>query len=330
MTLVHDVGLTDGPTEPEAPEVTCRPIGRSGRRLVALVPGVAAAAAIAAVASVLGGLVPMVGAPVLAIVAGIIVSSARPPAEHLRPGLAFSTKAVLQGSIVVLGLGLSFGQVVSTGESSLPVLLGTLVTALGMACFAGRALHLGRDLNILIGVGTVFAEPLPSPPPMPLLGPTRLMSATPSPRFSPSTSWLCSAFPASATSSACPSTPLAFGPAPPSTTLLRLSPHPPSTATPRCPTRSWSSSPGLWPSSPYLWAWPPGATVRPATPMPTRAAPTRTGGCVERGRGPRHPGPTCAEWCLFSSLCSSPRSRATLSAWCPPVGTMAFPTWPPG
>jgi uncharacterized membrane protein YadS len=93
---------------------------------------------------------------VFAIVAGIIVSSARPPAERLRPGLVFSTKAVLQGSIVVLGLGLSAGQVVSTGESSLPVLLGTLVIALGMAWFVGRALHLGRDLNTLIGVGTAI------------------------------------------------------------------------------------------------------------------------------------------------------------------------------
>ena len=157
MTLVHDVGLTGGPPEPKAPEVTYRPTGRSPRRrLVALVPGMAAAAAIAAVASVLGGLVPVVGAPVFAIVAGIIVSSARPPAERLRPGLVFSTKAVLQGSIVVLGLGLSAGQVVSTGESSLPVLLGTLVIALGMAWFVGRALHLGRDLNTLIGVGTAI------------------------------------------------------------------------------------------------------------------------------------------------------------------------------
>ncbi len=157
MTLVHDLSLKDPPLERNAPAITRRPDARSPRRrLVALVPGVAAAAAIAAVASVLGGLVPVVGAPVFAIVAGIIVAASRPRLELLRPGLVFSTKAVLQGSIVVLGLGLSFGQVVSTGESSLPVLLGTLVIALGMAWLAGRALHLGRDLNTLIGVGTAI------------------------------------------------------------------------------------------------------------------------------------------------------------------------------
>jgi uncharacterized integral membrane protein (TIGR00698 family) len=123
---------------------------------MAAVPGAAAAAAIAAVATVLGGLVPVVGAPVFAIVAGIIVSASLPPVERLRPGLAFTAKTVLQGSIVVLGLGLSFKQVISTGESSLPVLLGTLIIALGMAWWAGRALGLGRDLNILIGVGTAI------------------------------------------------------------------------------------------------------------------------------------------------------------------------------
>ena len=120
------------------------------------VPGAAAAAAIAAVATVLGGLVPVVGAPVIAIVAGIIVSASRLPLDRLGPGLTFTAKTVLQASIVVLGLGLSFGQVISTGESSLPVLLGTLVIALGMAWVAGRALGLGRDLNILIGVGTAI------------------------------------------------------------------------------------------------------------------------------------------------------------------------------
>jgi uncharacterized membrane protein YadS len=98
----------------------------------------------------------VVGAPGFAIVAGIIVSASLPPVERLRPGLAFTAKTVLQGSIVVLGLGLSFKQVISTGESSLPVLLGTLIIALGMAWWAGRALGLGRDLNILIGVGTAI------------------------------------------------------------------------------------------------------------------------------------------------------------------------------
>ena len=125
-------------------------------RLTALLPGTAAAAAIAAAATFAGVLVPVVGAPVFAIVAGIVVSTVRPPSARLRPGLAFTGKRVLQGSIMVLGLGLSLRQVLSTGQSSLPVLLGTLVVALGVAWVAGRALRLDADLNTLIGVGTAI------------------------------------------------------------------------------------------------------------------------------------------------------------------------------
>ena len=157
--------LIDGPPEPKAPTITCQPDGRSPRRrLVALVPGVAAAATLAAVASVLGGVVPVVGAPVFAIVAGIIVAASRPRLGLLRPGLVFSTKAVLQGSVVVLGLGLSFGQVTATEKAAAPVLLGTLVIALGMASVRGtrpapraRREHAHRGGTATVGASAIAA-----------------------------------------------------------------------------------------------------------------------------------------------------------------------------
>jgi uncharacterized integral membrane protein (TIGR00698 family) len=102
----------------------------------------------------LGQRLPLVGAPVFAIVTGMAVSAFRSPATALRPGLEFTSKRVLQGSIVVLGFGLSGREVLSTGVASLPVLLGTLAIALVVAWSAGRALRLRGDLNTLIGVGT--------------------------------------------------------------------------------------------------------------------------------------------------------------------------------
>jgi uncharacterized integral membrane protein (TIGR00698 family) len=125
-------------------------------RLGGLLPGVAAAAVIAAVATLLGRMLPVVGAPVIAILIGIAVSTAVPASDRLRPGLAFTGKRVLQGSIVILGLGLSLGQVLSTGLSSLPVLLGTLVIALAVAWVVGRALGLRSSVRTLIGVGTAI------------------------------------------------------------------------------------------------------------------------------------------------------------------------------
>jgi uncharacterized integral membrane protein (TIGR00698 family) len=108
------------------------------------------------VATVAGGFAPVVGAPVIAIVIGIVVAALRRPSDRLQPGLAFTGKKVLQASIVVLGLGLSFHQVLSTGERSLPVLVGTLLIALCVAWAASRALRLPGDVTTLVGMGTAI------------------------------------------------------------------------------------------------------------------------------------------------------------------------------
>jgi uncharacterized integral membrane protein (TIGR00698 family) len=123
-------------------------------RVTGILPGLLAAAALAAAATALGRLAPVVGAPVFAIVGGIAISLLRQPSERTRPGLGFASKAVLQGSIVVLGTGLSFHQVITTGVASLPVLLGTLTVALVGAILLGRALGVDKDIRTLIGVGT--------------------------------------------------------------------------------------------------------------------------------------------------------------------------------
>lgn len=123
-------------------------------RLGAPLPGLLAAIAVAAVATILGRLAPIVGAPAIAIMGGIGISLIRQPSERVRPGLGFTSKFVLQASIVVLGTGLSFHQVVTTGGSSLPVLAGTLTVALLGARLIGRALGVDNDLRTLIGVGT--------------------------------------------------------------------------------------------------------------------------------------------------------------------------------
>ncbi len=125
-------------------------------RLWPLAPGAALAVVIAAVATALGDEVPVVGAPVIAIVCGIIVTLVKAPTARLRPGIAFTSRKVLQASVIVLGFGLSLRQVVSTGVQSLPVLLGTLLAAFAVAWLAGRLLGLRGDTRTLIGVGTAI------------------------------------------------------------------------------------------------------------------------------------------------------------------------------
>jgi uncharacterized integral membrane protein (TIGR00698 family) len=121
-----------------------------------VIPGLLCAAAVAAVAVMCAHAVPLVGAPVFAILLGVAVRSVRPLPERWRPGLAFSARTVLQAAIVVSGFGLSIATVVSTGLGTLPVTLGTVAVALVLAPLLGRLLRVERMQQMLIGVGTAI------------------------------------------------------------------------------------------------------------------------------------------------------------------------------
>jgi uncharacterized integral membrane protein (TIGR00698 family) len=141
-------------TSSTAEEVEAAPGQNRLERVTVLLPGLAPVVVLATVATALGHLVPVVGAPVFAVIGGIGIALVRPPAGRARPGLNFAAKTVLKISIVVLGTGLSFREVLTIGGASLPVLLGTLAVALAGAVVFGRALGVTRDLRTLIGVGT--------------------------------------------------------------------------------------------------------------------------------------------------------------------------------
>lgn len=137
-----------------------------------LLPGVAVAAAIGAVATGLGTVVPVVGAPVIAVLLGLLArtvldrrGSAAPlgsaaalgsagAGTAIHAGSRFAGRHVLQAAVVVLGTGLSVRSVLRTGVASLPVMLGTLALCLAAAWLLGRLLRIPDPLRTLIGAGT--------------------------------------------------------------------------------------------------------------------------------------------------------------------------------
>ncbi|HYW52490.1 MAG TPA: putative sulfate exporter family transporter [Dongiaceae bacterium] len=121
-----------------------------------LLPGLLAAVAVAAVAAVCARFVPLVGAPVFAIVLGVVIRALVPLPAACKPGLAFSARTVLQTAIVVSGFGLSLAVVARTGLGTLPVTLGTIAVALVLAPLLGRLLRTGATLRLLVGVGTAI------------------------------------------------------------------------------------------------------------------------------------------------------------------------------
>ena len=137
-------------------ERTGLPVGSPARRWAEFGPGGLAAVSVAVPCTLAGQAVPSVGGPVLAIAAGMALSTLFPSSVRFRPGLAVASKWVLQGSIVLLGLNLSLSRAVAIGVGSMPVLVTTLLVALAMAWVVGRALRLPPHVTTLVGLGTAI------------------------------------------------------------------------------------------------------------------------------------------------------------------------------
>ena len=119
-------------------------------------PGLLLCLLIAVAAYALGRVFPIVGGPVFGILIGVAVALVRKSGGVLAAGIKFSSKQLLQLSIVLLGLNLQLQEVVGGGLRSLPVMLGTLVIVLCAAYVLGKLLGLDRDLRRLLGVGTAI------------------------------------------------------------------------------------------------------------------------------------------------------------------------------
>ncbi|OPX43295.1 hypothetical protein CLHUN_28430 [Ruminiclostridium hungatei] len=104
----------------------------------------------------LGGLFPIVGAPVFGIVLGILINNLAGKPAWVETGVRFAAKKLLQYSIILLGAGLSLAQVWKTGRESLCVMLVTLSVSAISAWVFGKLLKIPGRLTALIGVGTAI------------------------------------------------------------------------------------------------------------------------------------------------------------------------------
>ncbi|MFG1791841.1 YeiH family protein [Nocardia sp. NPDC049149] len=123
-------------------------------------PGLLVAAALATVATLLGTVLPIVGGPVLALFGGVAVGvvGRRFVADTgpLGPGLTLTKQRFLAAAIVLLGLGMPVGSVLTVGRDTAVVLIGTLVAGAVAAVVVGRLLALDRESATLVAVGTTI------------------------------------------------------------------------------------------------------------------------------------------------------------------------------
>jgi uncharacterized integral membrane protein (TIGR00698 family) len=119
------------------------------------VPGLLLTALIAVPAWLIGKAVPVVGAPVLGILFGMLLAFWRRPG-CLDPGIRYTSKKVLQYAVIFLGFEMNLFTVLRTGQQTLRLMTFTLTVTFLTAYLAGRALKVDSHATTLIGVGTAI------------------------------------------------------------------------------------------------------------------------------------------------------------------------------
>ncbi|MBP3384091.1 MAG: YeiH family putative sulfate export transporter [Firmicutes bacterium] len=116
-------------------------------------PGLLLCFLIAVPAWLLGRAIPVIGGPVFGILFGMIIALARRP-ESMEAGIKFTSKKILQWSIILLGFEMNLFNVIKVGGQSLAVMVFTLSASFITAYFVGKAMKIDGKTTCLIGVGT--------------------------------------------------------------------------------------------------------------------------------------------------------------------------------
>jgi len=122
-----------------------------------LAAGVVLCLVIAGLAEPIGSKVPLIGAPIIAILIGVVIANI--PAGR-RLAARTRTKDVsgyaLRLGIILLGTTLNLTDVAHTGLASLPLLAVTLTLGLAFPLLIGRSMGIDWRMRCLIGMGTTI------------------------------------------------------------------------------------------------------------------------------------------------------------------------------
>lgn len=109
---------------------------------------------IAVVCFFLGKQFPIIGGPVFAILAGMIITLFIKDKSKLDSGIKFTSKKILQYAVVLLGFGLNLKVILETGKQSLPIILATITVSLVIAWVLHKVMKIPSKISTLVGVGS--------------------------------------------------------------------------------------------------------------------------------------------------------------------------------
>ncbi|WP_067872580.1 YeiH family protein [Nocardia vermiculata] len=126
---------------------------RLPRRMPDVVPGLALTTLVTAVVMLFGRLVPVVSPLLIAIVVGALLANCVTLPERVRPGLAFSSKKLLRLGVALLGLQLTFSDLLGLGPAAIAMVVAVVVLGIAVTMWMGRLLGLSWTQRVLIACG---------------------------------------------------------------------------------------------------------------------------------------------------------------------------------
>ncbi len=117
-------------------------------------PGILLCLAIALPSWFLGKHFPVIGGPVIAIIAGMIITLLIKNKSRLEPGIKFTSKKILQWAVILLGFGLNLNVILKTGAQSLPIILITIGVSLIISYILCKVMRIPEKISTLVGVGS--------------------------------------------------------------------------------------------------------------------------------------------------------------------------------
>lgn len=119
-----------------------------------LIPGVILSMVIALIALFLGTKTHLISASVIALLIGMLIKLCFKDLKNFDQGLQFTSKKLLKLGIILLGTGLSIGQILHVGKFSVIVMVFTLAAAFGFGYLFGKLFGMDWHLSSLISAGT--------------------------------------------------------------------------------------------------------------------------------------------------------------------------------
>lgn len=127
------------------------------QKIKKIIPGLLLCLAIAVPSWIIVRLLPVlevIGAPVIAILAGMVITLFYKKKVKTADGIAYTSKKILQYAVILLGFGLNLSTIAQVGAQSLPIIISTIATSLIVSFVLYKLMKVPSKISTLIGVGS--------------------------------------------------------------------------------------------------------------------------------------------------------------------------------